>query len=158
MLNRALTSALIGIGAAQFLKVPIHYAETGHWDWKKTIGSGDMPSSHSAAVTSLTTYIGMKNGLSSIDFGISSIFGIIVMYDAMGIRWQAGQTAIAVNDLYEQVEHFADKHPDINYKKQEKELKEMLGHMPIEVLGGAVLGVAVGALSYLVEKKSRNSP
>lgn len=116
-----------------------------------------MPSSHSSAVTSLTTYVGMKNGVSSMDFGICSIFGLIVMYDAMGIRWQAGQTAIAVNDLYEQVEHFADKHPDINYKKQEKELKEMLGHMPIEVVGGAVLGVALGALSYLLESGKKKA-
>ncbi|GAQ18633.1 divergent PAP2 family protein [Oceanobacillus picturae] len=157
MLNRGLTTALLGIGTAQFLKVPLHFVETGQWDWKKTFGSGDMPSSHSSAVTSLTTYVGMKNGVSSMDFGICSIFGLIVMYDAMGIRWQAGQTAIAVNDLYEQVEHFADKHPDINYKKQEKELKEMLGHMPIEVVGGAVLGVALGALSYLLESGKKKA-
>ncbi len=64
MLNRAMTTALLGIGAAQFLKVPLHYKETGIWDWKKMFGSGDMPSSHSAAVTSLSSYIGFKNGFS----------------------------------------------------------------------------------------------
>ncbi|WP_090869007.1 divergent PAP2 family protein [Oceanobacillus limi] len=151
-MNRAITTALIGIGAAQFLKVPLHYLETGTWDWKKAFGSGDMPSSHSSAVTSLTTYIALKKGVPSIDFGVSSIFSLIVMYDAMGIRWQAGQTAIAVNDMYEQLEKLADDHPGFSYKKREKELKEMLGHMPIEVVGGAALGVAIGSLSYLTEQ------
>ncbi|TMN23313.1 divergent PAP2 family protein [Lentibacillus cibarius] len=153
MVNRALTTALVGIGAAQLLKIPLHYKQTGSWDWKKLFGSGDMPSSHSSAVTSITTYVALKNGISSTDFGISSIFGLIVMYDAMGIRWQAGQTAIAVNDMYEQVEKLADHHPDFAYKKRDKELKEMLGHMPIEVGGGALLGIGIGALSHLTEKR-----
>ncbi|WP_163969665.1 divergent PAP2 family protein [Oceanobacillus halotolerans] len=151
MWNRAITTALAGIGTAQLLKVPLNYMETGTWDWKKLFGSGDMPSSHSAAVTSLTTYVALRRGVPSIDFGVSSIFSLIVMYDAMGIRWQAGQTAIAVNDMYEQLEKLADKHPDFAYKKRENELKEMLGHMPIEVLGGAALGIAVGAVCYLTE-------
>jgi uncharacterized protein len=152
MINRAMTTALIGIGAAQFLKVPLHYKETGVWDWKKMFGSGDMPSSHSAAVTSLSSYVGFKSGFSSMNFGMSSIFSLIVMYDAMGIRWSAGQTAIAVNDMYEELEKFAQHHPDIEYRQREKELKEMLGHMPIEVIGGAALGLFIGAMSHLLEK------
>jgi uncharacterized protein len=152
MLNRAMTTALIGIGAAQFLKVPLHYKETGVWDWKKMFGSGDMPSSHSAAVTSLSSYVGFKRGFSSMDFGMSSIFSLIVMYDAMGIRWSAGQTAIAVNDMYEELEKLAQHHPDIEYRQREKELKEMLGHMPIEVIGGAALGLFIGAMSHLLEE------
>ncbi|UFU01346.1 divergent PAP2 family protein [Radiobacillus kanasensis] len=154
-MNRAITTALVGIGAAQFLKVPLHYVETGIWDWKKLYGSGDMPSSHSSAVTSLTTYVALKKGIPSIDFGISSIFSIIVMYDAMGIRWQAGEIAIAVNDINEQMEKLAHEHPGFYHRKREKELKEMLGHLPIEVAGGAILGVAIGALSYLTDKKSK---
>jgi uncharacterized protein len=153
MLNRAITTALFGIGSAQFLKVPLHYMETGEWDWKKLIGSGDMPSSHSSAVTSLTTYIAFKNGVRSIDFGVSSIFSLIVMYDAMGIRWHAGETAIAVNDMYEQLEKFAHEHPTISYQKRKKELKEVIGHMPVEVAGGIALGVAIGAISYWTERK-----
>src|SRR5690606_19485496 len=109
--------------------------------------------SHSAAVTSLSSYIGFSRGFSSMDFGISSIFSLIVMYDAMGIRWQAGQTAIAVNDMYEELEKLAEQHPNVSYRKREKELKEMLGHMPIEVLGGAVLGFLIGGISHLLEKK-----
>ncbi|SHG90790.1 divergent PAP2 family protein [Ornithinibacillus halophilus] len=152
MLNRAFSTALIGIGAAQFLKVPLHYLETGQWDWRKMFGSGDMPSSHSSAVTSLTTYVAMKDGFRSVDFGVSSIFSLIVMYDAMGIRYQAGQTAIAVNDMYEHLEKLTENHPTVSYKRRDKELKEMLGHMPVEVLGGAVLGIAIGAISYWTEK------
>ncbi|RYG73519.1 divergent PAP2 family protein [Lentibacillus lipolyticus] len=151
-MNRAMKTALIGIGAAQFLKIPLHYRQTGSWEWKKLFGSGDMPSSHSSAVTSLTTYIALRKGLSSTDFGISSIFSLIVMYDAMGIRWQAGQTAIAVNDMYEQLEKLADHHPDFAYKKREKELKEMLGHMPNEVAGGALLGIGIGFLCHFAAK------
>ncbi|WP_138416266.1 divergent PAP2 family protein [Aquibacillus sediminis] len=157
MLNRALSTALIGIGTAQFLKVPLHYIETGKWDWNKTIGSGNMPSSHSSAVTSLSTYVALKKGIYSIDFGVSSIFSLIVMYDAMGIRWQAGETAIAVNDMYEQLEKLADDHPGFYYKKRKKELKEMIGHLPIEVAGGAALGFVVGAISYLTEGKKDTS-
>lgn len=60
MLNRSLLTALIGIGSAQFLKVPLKYFEEGTWDWRRLFGTGDMPSSHSSAVTALTTYVALK--------------------------------------------------------------------------------------------------
>lgn len=157
MLNRAITTALVGIGTAQFLKVPLHFIETGTWDWKKLVGTGDMPSSHSSGVTSLTTYVAMKEGVTSIDFGVCCVFGMIVMYDAMGIRWQTGEIAMAVNDMDEQLEKLSEGHPEINHRKREKELKEMLGHLPIEVAGGALLGTAIGAISYLMEKGSKKT-
>ncbi|WP_077622878.1 divergent PAP2 family protein [Sediminibacillus massiliensis] len=153
MLNRVLTTALIGIGTAQFLKVPLNYLETGKWDWSKMIGTGDMPSSHSAAVTSLTTYIGLRSGFKSVDFGVSSVFGMIVMYDAMGIRWKTGEIAIAVNAMNKQLEQLSSHHPEVNHQKREKELEEMLGHLPIEVAGGALLGIGLGAVSYLTDRK-----
>lgn len=152
-MNRAIITGLTGIGTAQFLKVPLNYLENGTWDWTKLFGTGDMPSSHSSAVTSLTTYVALKKGVRSIDFGVSTIFGLIVMYDAMGIRWQTGEIAIAVNDLNEQVDELSYDHSGIRHDKREKELKEMLGHLPIEVAGGAVLGFAIGVLSYLSETK-----
>ncbi|WP_226035286.1 divergent PAP2 family protein [Aquibacillus saliphilus] len=153
MLNRAITTALVGIGAAQLLKVPVNYAKTGNWDWNKLFASGEMPSSHSSAVISLTTYVALKEGFASIDFGVSSIFSLIVMYDAMGIRWQAGEIAIAVNDIDEQLEKIVENHPGIYHKKRDRELKEMLGHLPNEVAGGALFGIIIGALSYLSENK-----
>lgn len=157
MLNRAIVTALAGIGTAQFLKIPLNYVENGTWDWKKLFGTGDMPSSHSSAVTSLTTYVAFKKGIASVDFGVSSIFGLIVMYDAMGIRWQTGEIAIAVNDIDEQLEKIADNHSGIYHKKRKEELKEMLGHLPIEVAGGAALGIAIGAISYLTDKNAKKS-
>jgi acid phosphatase family membrane protein YuiD len=152
MLNRSIITSLMGIGAAQFLKVPLNYFENGTWDWKKLLGTGDMPSSHSSAVTALTTYVALKKGVPSIDFGVSSIFSLIVIYDAMGIRRQAGEIAMEVNELNEQLELLADEHPGIYHKERQKKLEELLGHLPIEVAGGAVLGAAIGALSYLTEK------
>ncbi len=152
MLNRSIITALVGIGAAQFLKVPLKYLEEGTWDWTRLIGSGDMPSSHSSAVTALTTYVGLEKGVPSIEFGVSSIFGLIVVYDAMGIRRQTGEIAMEVNVLNEQLERFANEHPGIYHKERKKKLEELLGHMPIEVAGGALLGIAIGAISYVTEK------
>lgn len=153
MLNRSVITALLGIGTAQFLKIPLDFFQSGRWEWQKLLETGDMPSSHSSSVTALTTYIAFKKGLLSIDFGVSTVFSLIVMYDAMGIRRQAGEIAMAVNDLDEELEQLANQHPGVYHKLRKKKLKEMLGHLPIEVVGGAVLGVAIGTLSYLTEKK-----
>ncbi|MBD0379255.1 divergent PAP2 family protein [Paenibacillus sedimenti] len=154
-MNRALTTALIGIGTAQALKIPITYVKTKEWDWSQLIQTGGMPSSHSAGVSALAAYIALKRGLSAIDFAVSSVFGAVVMYDAMGIRRAAGEIAIEVNDLDEQVERLARQHPGLYHARRRKALKERLGHLPIEVLGGALLGVAVGAFSYLVEQSNK---
>lgn len=153
MLNRSITTALIGIGAAQFLKIPLEYIENGTWDWNKLFETGDMPSSHSSSVTALTTYVAFKKGLLSVDFGVSTVFSLIVMYDAMGIRRQAGEIAMVVNELDEELEKLADDHPGIYHKLRKKKLKIMLGHLPIEVVGGAILGAAIGTFSYLTEQK-----
>jgi hypothetical protein len=152
-LNRGFTTALATIGIAQFLKLPIKKFRTGKWDVTNLLGTGGMPSSHSAAVTSLTTYIAMDKGVKSIDFALSTMFGLIVMYDAMGIRRHAGEIAMQVNKLDVEVEKLAGHHPGIYHQRRHKELKEMLGHQPEEVFGGAVLGTIIGTLSYLVQKK-----
>jgi len=152
-MNRALSTALIGIGAAQALKIPLFYAKTREWDWTQAIQSGGMPSSHSAGVTALATYIALKRGVSAIDFAVSSVFGAVVMYDAMGVRHAAGEIAYEVNEIDIQVERLARQHPGLYHERRRKELKERLGHLPREVLGGALLGLAVGALSYCLERK-----
>jgi uncharacterized protein len=154
-MNQALTTALLGIGTAQVLKIPIHYAKTKDLDWSQLIQTGGMPSSHSAGVSALATYIAMKRGLSAIDFALSSVFGAIVMYDAMGIRRAAGEIAVDVNDLDERVEKLAQQQPGPYHARRRKALKEELGHLPTEVLGGALLGVAVGTLCYLLEGRNK---
>lgn len=152
-MNRAITTALIGVGAAQLIKVPIAYVKTGRWDWSNALEAGGMPSSHSAGVAALSTYTAMKRGIASIDFAISAVYGLIVMYDAMGVRRHAGEIAIEVNDLDAQVEMLSNKHPGTYHKRRKKDLEERLGHIPIEVAAGTALGIAVGAASYYMQVK-----
>lgn len=150
-LNRAIMTGLGTIALAQALKLPVEFAAKGKWHWSTLLRTGGMPSSHSAGVASLATYIALKKGVPAIDFAISSLFGLIVMYDAMGIRRHAGEMAVELNDLDEKVERLANEHPGVYHRKREKELKEELGHMPLEVMAGALLGIGTGAVSYLLE-------
>lgn len=154
-MNRALSTALLGVGAGQLLKVPIQYLKTGTWDWANAVEPGGMPSSHSAGVASLATYTAMKKGIGSIEFAISAIYGLVVMYDAMGIRRHAGEIAMEVNELDQKVEALANEHPGVYHEKRQQMLEEKLGHMPVEVLGGTVLGALIGAVSYFNELKKR---
>ncbi|MGG1514817.1 divergent PAP2 family protein [Paenibacillus oryzisoli] len=152
-MNRALTTALVGIGAAQLLKIPIHYLQFRKWDISQAVQTGGMPSSHSAGVSALASYIGLKKGFAASDFAMSAIFGAVVMYDAMGIRRAAGEIAVEVNDLDVQVEKLSKRHPGIYHIRRRKALKERLGHLPREVLAGSLFGLAIGACSYWMEKK-----
>ncbi|WP_018131067.1 divergent PAP2 family protein [Effusibacillus pohliae] len=147
LLNHSLITSLIATVLAQFVKVPIHYIAKGDWDWRKLLASGGMPSSHSATVSCLAASLGITHGFESPIFGIAAILGLIVMYDAAGIRRHAGETAMALNRL----EAEFDKHIEEEYKgktrldftRRHKRLKEMLGHQPAEVVAGAVFGVVV---------------
>jgi len=153
-MNRAILTAVSAIGLAQGLKIPFDYMKTGNWNVKTAITPGGMPSSHSAGVTSLATYIGLKKGFRSPEFAIAALLGMIVMYDAAGVRYHAGETAIVVNDLEESMEKLSESHPELQMKhKREKELKEKLGHLPSEVAAGALFGVIVGGIGYLLGRK-----
>jgi len=152
-MNKPMLTALTTIGVAQLLKVPIHKSKTGKWNWKMMFETGGMPSSHSAGVTSLATFIALKRGISTIDFALSSIFGLIVMYDAQGIRRQAGELTIKVNDLSEKVERLQGEKDDHFHDRQKQKVKERLGHQPEEVLGGALLGIITGMIGYMITKK-----
>lgn len=153
MVNKAITTALSAIGLAQALKIPFDYVRTGSWNLKTVITPGGMPSSHSAGVTSLAAFVGLEKGFHSHEFAIAALLGIIVMYDAAGVRYQAGETAIVVNELEERVEKLSEKHPELGkLRTREKELKEKLGHLPSEVIAGAVLGGIMGGIGYLLKK------
>jgi len=93
-----------------------------------------MPSSHAASVAALSTMVGLSQGFRSVVFGVTLFFSLIVMYDAAGLRRAAGRQAVVLNRLIE--EHFA--HPEADAQR----LMELLGHTPLEVLIGALLGVA----------------
>jgi uncharacterized protein len=153
VVNRGIFIALLSIFFAQGLKIPLHYLKTRKIKPELFFQTGGMPSSHSAGVASLTTFVALKRGLSTIDFALSFIFGLIVMYDAQGIRRQTGELTLKVNSLDELVNK-AHRHESMEFEeKQPERLKEMLGHKPEEVVGGAVFGVVTGLIGYLLSKK-----
>ena len=112
------------------------YVANGRWNLRRFVGTGGMPSSHAAGVAALTTAVGLRAGFSSLLFGVTLYFSLIVMYDAAGLRQAAGRQAAILNRLID--EHF--EHPE----RKTHRLMELLGHTPLEVLVGAALGVASG--------------
>lgn len=152
--NYPLVAALAAIVLAQVVKIPLHFFETGKWELTRFFGTGGMPSSHSAGVTALASAVGWQEGVGSGTFALAFILGIIVMYDAMGIRRHAGEQAIAINKLKALFDkHLETDDPEFSRKylrHQREALKELLGHQPIEVAGGAAFGVAVGLLLHLL--------
>lgn len=151
--NTPLLAALLGIVLAQFIKIPVTYFLTRKLDWKLMTSTGSMPSSHSAAVTSLTTAIAFEHGLDSTLFAVSAIFAVIVMFDATGIRYQAGQQAVIINQMRIDFQTFVQEAKGWQKKDEEQkiqELKTLLGHKPSEVFVGALLGVFISVIIYTV--------
>lgn len=154
-MNKGVFTALLSIVLAQGFKIPIHYIKKREWKSELFFQTGGMPSSHSAGVASLTTFIALKKGVKTIDFALSFVFGLIVMYDAQGIRRQTGELTLKVNSLDELVRKAHEKESVEFEERKPKRLKEMLGHQPQEVVGGALLGLIMGALGFLISKKDR---
>jgi acid phosphatase family membrane protein YuiD len=152
-MNRGVWTALSGIGIAQGLKIFTNKKANGMWDWRPIFHTGGMPSSHSAGVSALATYVATKKGWNSTDSALAIIFGIIVMYDAQGIRRQTGEIAKTVNDLDANIEALSGQMSGVFHVKKEKELNELLGHQPAEVAGGALLGVLIGLFSSCLEDR-----
>jgi uncharacterized protein len=100
--------------------------------------TGGMPSSHAAIVMGMTTAVGKYAGVSSAAFAIALIFSFVVMYDAAGLRRAAGRQAAVLNRLVEDLVHMRGM--------QEQKLRELLGHTPVEVIVGALLGIGVGLI------------
>jgi hypothetical protein len=109
------------------------FFDTGRWNLRRFVETGGMPSSHAASVAALSTSVGLNEGFRSTLFGATLFFSLIVMYDAAGLRRAAGRQAAVLNRLIE--EHFEDH-------AGTQRLMELLGHTPLEVLVGALLGVA----------------
>lgn len=152
-MNRGIWTALSGIGIAQGLKIFTNKKVNGVWDWRPIFSTGGMPSSHSAGVSALATYVASKKGWNSTDTALAVVFGIIVMYDAQGIRRHTGEIAKIVNDIDADIEVLSGHMPGLFHVKQEKELNELLGHQPAEVAGGALLGIIIGLFSAFIDKK-----
>lgn len=150
---KGIITSLIAIISAQLLKVPFSRVKTGKWNLMELFTPGGMPSSHAAGVTSLATYIGLKLGSRSLDFALSVLFGLIVMYDAQGVRKNAGETAIRVNELERRIDQMSGEEKERLHDRKTRILKEKIGHQPEEVLGGAFLGLLIGVTSFLSNKK-----
>lgn len=149
--NIPLIAALLSIVLAQLIKIPVTYFFTRKLDWRLITSTGSMPSSHSAAVTALTTAIAYESGLASPLFAVSAIFAVIVMFDATGIRYQAGQHAIIINQMridFEKFIHEAKDWPEKDEEEKIEELKTLLGHKPSEVFVGGLLGVLNAMMIY----------
>ena len=135
MSNRHFWTAAIALIIAQVLKVLFDYWRTRSWKKAILLSTGGMPSSHSALAAALTTSIGIYEGTGTPYFAVSMVLSLVVMYDAAGIRRAAGLQAEAINFI-------ASKLEDRGIRLDTK-LKEMLGHTPFEVFGGALLGFFV---------------
>ena len=134
--NPALLAAAGAWFLAQVLKVPIEYARTGRTNWALLTSAGGMPSSHAALVWALATGVGIQNGFDTAVFALTLVVALVVSYDAAGIRRAAGRHANVINQLIDELAH---GHP-----LREEQLKEILGHSPVEVLAGALFGIVVG--------------
>jgi uncharacterized protein len=137
--NQILICAMTSWFVAQALKVPIYYLVEHEFNWHRWLGSGGMPSSHSALVVALTAMVGARMGFDTAEFAISFALSIIVMYDAAGVRRETGTQAVVINKILHDM--LVDgKHIT------EDELKELVGHTPLEVFAGALLGLIITGL------------
>ena len=140
--NRHLLTALAALVLAQVLKVLFEYWQTGSWQKALLFSTGGMPSSHSALAVSAMVSIGIHEGFETPIFAVSAVLAMVVMHDAAGIRRAAGKQAEAINFLSSKLESQGIK--------LDKKLKELLGHHPIEVMFGGLLGFAVAILAHLL--------
>jgi acid phosphatase family membrane protein YuiD len=142
--NHALLTALTAWFIAQVLKPPLEYLRNGKWNWGYLLSAGGMPSSHSALMVGATTGIGLHDGFDTSVFALAVAVTMIVVYDAAGVRRQAGIHAHKINIL---IDELLAGHPI-----SDKQLKEVLGHTPMEVSGGVLLGIVVGIVYWLYVK------
>lgn len=125
---------------AQTLKVVIFFITKHKFDFRLFVGTGGMPSSHTAAVSAITTTIGLYSGWDSPVFMVSLCYAVIVISDALGVRRAAGKQAIVLNKMMDEIGHGKFKY--------EKRLKELLGHTPLEAFAGILIGIIIPILIF----------
>lgn len=134
-MNHIILASTLSLIIAQVLKVIINSFKEGRLEYKLLTSNGAMPSSHSSILTTMLVMVGYLEGIDSTLFGITLIFSLLIIGDAMGIRTQTGKQAEILNKLVG--------------NENEKPLRELVGHKPTEVLGGIIVGILV-ALLYIV--------
>ena len=142
--NKVLIAGLIAWAVAQVIKIPLDYLRTRRWNWALLLTTGGMPSSHSALMIATTLAIGLYYGFDSPIFALGVVITMIVTYDAAGVRQQAGIHAQRINVIMAEL---LKGHP-VN----ERDLREVLGHTPLEVVGGILLGLAVATTQWMIWK------
>lgn len=134
--NKILLHAALGWIIAQVLKVVVGFVKEKKISFTLLFSSGGIPSSHSSTVTALTTSTGVEYGFDSAIFAISFVLAFIVMYDAAGVRRAAGEQARILNRMMRELD-------EGKTDNMQKELKELIGHTPFQVIVGAVLGIFI---------------
>ena len=140
--NYVLVTAISASLTAQFIKVLLNLFIFHRFIAERMWGAGGMPSSHSATVCAMVVATGRYCGVNSAVFAVAAVLSIIVMYDAMGVRYETGEQAKLLNRIF--TEWMDQESEALPFLKNGKKLKEMVGHTPIEVLTGAVLGILIG--------------
>ena len=146
-LNQILTVSLLSWFVAQVLKTIINFILLGKFQLERMWGDGGMPSAHSATVCAMVIATARSEGIASPIFAIASVLAIITMHDAMGVRRETGEQAKVLNKMIEQWIEVTEKN---NPFLQNMHLKEMVGHTPLQVLAGFVVGCMVGLLYPMV--------
>ncbi len=140
--NKVLDAVLAGWLIAQALKIPTEYLRSRRWMWSMFFAPGGMPSSHSALMVAGTVATGLYHGFDTPVFAIAVGITMIVVHDAAGVRRQAGFHAERINFLFEELLK--------GHAWSEKDLKEVIGHTPLEVIGGIILGFIVAITEWLI--------
>ncbi|MCK5306147.1 MAG: divergent PAP2 family protein [Candidatus Omnitrophica bacterium] len=138
--NKVLLIAVLSWFIAQSVKVLVGIIREKRFNFKWFVGTGGMPSSHAAGVAALAMAVGLSKGFDSVIFAVSLLFAVIVMFDAQGVRQDTGIQAEVLNEITD----------DIYFKRgiKEEKLRELVGHTPVEVLAGMILGILISLVFY----------
>jgi acid phosphatase family membrane protein YuiD len=137
--NRILIAALVAWAIAQAIKAILYTIVNREFKFERLVGSGGMPSSHAATVCALTTAVAMQFGLGSFEFAISFVLSSVVLHDARGVRQEAGKQAVTITAI---VDHLLKEGKILELPNWE--LKELIGHTPLQVLIGSIMGIGIG--------------
>lgn len=142
--NQVLIAVMVAWLLAQILKIPTEYLRSRRWLWAMFFAAGGMPSSHTALMVAGTLAVGLYHGFDNPVFALAVAITMIIAHDAAGVRRQAGIHAERINLLFEELLH--------GHMWNEDELKEVIGHTPLEVIGGIILGLLVAIVQWMVWK------